>query len=48
VQRLEWDPRYQSVLCVKNKRLYDLRLQTPEQVLMQEEEDLRSVITWNR
>lgn len=44
VQSLEWDRRYLSVLGVENKRLYELRLQTPEQVFMQEEEDLRRVM----
>ncbi|CAD6269828.1 unnamed protein product [Miscanthus lutarioriparius] len=44
VQSLEWDRRYLSVLGVENKRLYELRLQTPEQVFMQEEDDLRRVM----
>ncbi|KAL6622437.1 hypothetical protein ACP70R_032316 [Stipagrostis hirtigluma subsp. patula] len=44
VQKLEWDRRYLSVLGVENKRLYELRLQTPEQVFMQEEEELRRVM----
>jgi hypothetical protein len=41
VQKLEWDRRYLSVLGVENKRLYELRLQTPEQAFM-EENDMRS------
>ncbi|KAK3140015.1 hypothetical protein QOZ80_5AG0394130 [Eleusine coracana subsp. coracana] len=44
VQKLEWDRRYLSVLGVENKRLYELRLQTPEQVFMEEENDLRRVM----
>jgi hypothetical protein len=44
VQNLEWDRRYLSVLGVENKRLYELRLQTPEQVFMEEENDLRRVM----
>jgi hypothetical protein len=35
VQKLEWDRRYLSVLGVENKRLYELRLQTPEQAFME-------------
>jgi hypothetical protein len=44
VQRLEWDRRYLSVLGVENKRLYELRLQSPEQVFKEEEGDLRRVM----
>jgi hypothetical protein len=44
VQKLEWDRRYLSVLGVENKRLYELRLQTPEQVFMEEETDLRRIM----
>lgn len=44
VQSLEWDRRYLSVLGVENNRLYELRLQTPEQVFMEEEGDLRRVM----
>jgi hypothetical protein len=44
VQKLEWDRRYLSVLGVENKRLYELRLQTPEQAFMEEENDMRRVI----
>ncbi|KAK4851365.1 hypothetical protein QYF36_014523 [Acer negundo] len=41
---LEWDRRYLSVLGVENNRLYELRLQTPENVFAEEESDLRRVI----
>jgi hypothetical protein len=44
VQKLEWDRRYLSVLGVENKRLYELRLQTPEQAFMEEENDMRRVM----
>uniref|UniRef100_A0A0D3GPJ2 PsbP C-terminal domain-containing protein n=1 Tax=Oryza barthii TaxID=65489 RepID=A0A0D3GPJ2_9ORYZ len=44
VQRLEWDRHYLSVLGVENKRLYELRLQSPEQVFKEEEGDLRRVM----
>ena len=44
IARLEWDRRYLSVLGVENNRLYELRLQTPENVFLQEEEDLRKVM----
>ncbi|KAJ4732951.1 PsbP-domain protein 1 [Rhynchospora pubera] len=44
VQKLEWDRRYLSVLGVENKRLYELRLQSPEKVFMEEERDLREVM----
>nr|CAD1816870.1 unnamed protein product [Ananas comosus var. bracteatus] len=44
VQRLEWNRRYLSVLGVENKRLYELRLQSPEDVFREEEKDLREVM----
>ncbi|XP_006472238.2 psbP domain-containing protein 1, chloroplastic isoform X2 [Citrus sinensis] len=44
VVNLEWDRRYLSVLGVENNRLYELRLQTPENVFVEEENDLRQVI----
>ncbi|KAK8543045.1 hypothetical protein V6N13_136412 [Hibiscus sabdariffa] len=44
VARLEWDRRYLSVLGVENNRLYELRLQTPESVFVEEENDLRQVM----
>ena len=44
VPRLEWDRRYLSVLGVGNNRLYELRLQTPENVFVQEEKELRQVM----
>lgn len=44
VVSLEWDRRYLSVLGVENNRLYELRLQTPENVFAEEEGDLRAVI----
>ncbi|KAG8048980.1 hypothetical protein GUJ93_ZPchr0009g2488 [Zizania palustris] len=44
VQRLEWDRRYLSVIGVENKRLYELRLQSPEKVFKEEEGDLRRVM----
>lgn len=44
VVRLEWDRRYLSVLGVENNRLYELRLQTPENVFLGEENDLRQVM----
>ncbi|KAF5739913.1 Photosystem II reaction center PsbP family protein isoform 1 [Tripterygium wilfordii] len=44
VTRLEWNRRYLSVLGVENNRLYELRLQTPENVLVEEESDLRQVM----
>ncbi|XAR73093.1 hypothetical protein NMG60_11006935 [Bertholletia excelsa] len=44
IARLEWDRRYLSVLGVENKRLYELRLQTPENVFAEEENDLRQVM----
>ncbi|KAF6174121.1 hypothetical protein GIB67_000041 [Kingdonia uniflora] len=42
--RLEWDRRYLSVLGVENNQLYELRLQTPENVFLEEENDLRQVM----
>ncbi|KAK6911671.1 PsbP, C-terminal [Dillenia turbinata] len=44
VARLEWDRRYLSVLGVENKRLYELRIQAPENVFVEEESDLRDVM----
>lgn len=44
VVRLEWNRRYLSVLGVENNRLYELRLQTPENVFLEEENDLRQVM----
>lgn len=44
VVRLEWDRRYLSVLGVENNQLYELRLQVPENVFSQEENDLRQVM----
>ncbi|KAL7205433.1 hypothetical protein ACSBR2_018389 [Camellia fascicularis] len=44
VVRLEWDRRYLSVLGVENRQLYELRLQTPENVFAEEESDLRRVM----
>lgn len=44
VVRLEWDRRYLSVLGVENSRLYELRLQTPENVFVEEENELRQVM----
>ena len=44
VARLEWDRRYLSVLGVENNRLYELRLQTPEKVFAEEENDIREVM----
>eukprot|EP00262_Sarcandra_glabra_P004906 TRINITY_DN16145_c0_g1_i1.p1 TRINITY_DN16145_c0_g1~~TRINITY_DN16145_c0_g1_i1.p1 ORF type:complete len:274 (-),score=31.92 TRINITY_DN16145_c0_g1_i1:228-1049(-) len=44
IPRLEWDRRYLSVLGVENNRLYELRLQTPENVFLEEENDLRQVM----
>ncbi|KAM7279035.1 hypothetical protein ACFE04_006169 [Oxalis oulophora] len=44
VVRLEWDRRYLSVLGVENNRLYELRLQTPENVFVEEENELRQVM----
>lgn len=44
IPRLEWNRRYLSVLGVENSRLYELRLQTPENVFLEEEKDLRQVM----
>uniref|UniRef100_A0A0F7GYX5 PsbP-domain protein 1 n=1 Tax=Melianthus villosus TaxID=377280 RepID=A0A0F7GYX5_9ROSI len=44
VVRLEWDRRYLSVLGVENNRLYELRIQTPENVFLEEENDIRQVM----
>ena len=44
VVRLEWDRRYLSVLGVENNRLYELRIQAPENVFQDEENDLRQVM----
>ncbi|XP_076910037.1 psbP domain-containing protein 1, chloroplastic-like [Bidens hawaiensis] len=44
VVRLEWDRRYLSVLGVENNQLYELRLQVPENVFLEEENDLRRVM----
>ncbi|KAJ6876476.1 hypothetical protein NC651_029464 [Populus alba x Populus x berolinensis] len=44
VVRLEWNRRYLSVLGVEKNRLYELRLQTPENVFVEEENDLRQVL----
>ncbi|TMX03230.1 hypothetical protein EJD97_017516 [Solanum chilense] len=44
VARLEWDRRYLSVLGVENNCLYELRIQTPEKVFVQEESDIRSIM----
>ncbi|CAM8987097.1 unnamed protein product [Rhodiola kirilowii] len=44
VVRKEWDRRYLSVLGVENNQLYELRLQTPEKVFTEEENDLRQIM----
>ncbi|GER44979.1 photosystem II reaction center PsbP family protein [Striga asiatica] len=44
VVRLEWNRRYLSVLGVENNRLYELRLQTPENSFEEEKADLREVM----
>jgi len=44
VVRLEWDRRYLSVLGVENNQLYELRLQVPENVFSEEENDLRRIM----
>lgn len=44
VVSLEWDRRYLAVLGVENNQLYALRLQTPENVFVEEESDLRRVM----
>lgn len=44
IARMEWDRRYLSVLGVENNRLYELRLQSPENVFVEEEDELRRVM----
>lgn len=44
IVRKEWDRRYLSVLGVENNQLYELRLQTPERVFAEEENDLRKIM----
>ncbi|KAI3701856.1 hypothetical protein L6452_27265 [Arctium lappa] len=44
VARKEWDRRYLSVLGVENNQLYELRLQVPEDVFVEEENDIRKVM----
>ncbi|MED6137784.1 PsbP domain-containing protein 1, chloroplastic [Stylosanthes scabra] len=44
VVRMEWDRRYLSALGVENNQLYELRLQVPEIVFAEEENDLRQVM----
>lgn len=44
VVRMEWNRRYLSVLGVENNQLYELRLQTPENVFLEEENDLRRIM----
>ncbi|KAL8166333.1 hypothetical protein V2J09_007832 [Rumex salicifolius] len=44
VMRMEWDRRYLAVLGVENNRLYGLRLQVPESVLKEEEDDIRRIM----
>ncbi|KAL1312924.1 hypothetical protein HN51_039498 [Arachis hypogaea] len=44
VVRMEWDRRYLSVLGVENNQLYELRLQVPENVFTEEQNDLRQVM----
>lgn len=44
VVRMEWNRRYLSVLGVENNQLYELRLQVPENVFVEEENDLRKVM----
>ena len=44
VAKLEWSRRYLSVLGVENNRLYQLRLQVPENVADLEQEDLRRIM----
>lgn len=41
IGRLEWDRRYLSVLRVGNNQLYEFRLQTPGNVYVEEENELR-------
>jgi hypothetical protein len=44
VAKLEWSRRYLSVLGVENNRLYQLRLQVPENVADLEQGDLRRIM----
>ncbi|KAM5560974.1 psbP domain-containing protein 1, chloroplastic [Rosa sericea] len=44
VVSMEWNRRYLTVLGVENNQLYALRLQTPENVFVEEESDLRRVM----
>jgi hypothetical protein len=44
VAKLEWSRRYLSVLGVENSRLYQLRLQVPENVADLEQQDLRKIM----
>ncbi|KAG0576958.1 hypothetical protein KC19_5G121100 [Ceratodon purpureus] len=44
VAKLEWSRRYLSVLGVENNRLYQLRLQVPENVADLEQQDLRQIM----
>ncbi|MED6137633.1 PsbP domain-containing protein 1, chloroplastic [Stylosanthes scabra] len=44
VVRMEWDRRYLSVLGVENNQLYELRLQVPENVFAEEQNDLRQIM----
>ena len=44
VAKLEWSRRYLSVLGVENNRLYQLRLQVPENVADLEQQDLRKIM----
>ncbi|XP_057743620.1 psbP domain-containing protein 1, chloroplastic-like isoform X1 [Arachis stenosperma] len=44
VVRMEWDRRYLSALGVENNQLYELRLQVPENVFAEEQNDLRQVM----
>ncbi|XP_050384418.1 psbP domain-containing protein 1, chloroplastic isoform X2 [Argentina anserina] len=44
VVSMEWNRRYLTVLGVENNQLYALRLQTPENVFVEEEGDLRRVM----
>ncbi|KVI01566.1 Mog1/PsbP, alpha/beta/alpha sandwich [Cynara cardunculus var. scolymus] len=44
VARKEWDRRYLSVLGVENNQLYELRLQVPENVFIEEENDIHKIM----
>ena len=48
VVHLEWDRRCLSVLGVENNWLYELRVQTPENVFLEEENDLPQVMNFFR